>query len=126
MSTNEETRTGPTPRQQVYREDERSRYQPPPCPVCGTTAEVDWIEVTLNARDLTENGRSYIPGRWTCPHNCNPVTGERWHGDQTYGHTIEGVFFRCSCGVTRHGLSEQEFGDLLNEHPVPGRSVIRQ
>jgi hypothetical protein len=53
---------------------------PPPCPVCGATVDVDRIDVTLNAEEEARRGRSYIIGRWECPHHCDPRTGQRRPG----------------------------------------------
>ncbi|WP_119728351.1 hypothetical protein [Thermomonospora amylolytica] len=43
----------------------------PPCPKCGTTVEVDRVELTLMADQFPR----YVPGRWQCPNECDPTRG---------------------------------------------------
>lgn len=83
----------------TFSADEFARLPIPNCPVCGIRVELDRIDVTLNEAELEARGRRYIAGRWTCPRGCNPLTGERLHGN----HTIEsgmtdGIRFICNCG----------------------------
>lgn len=90
----------------------------PPCPVCGATVEPDKIYATANQRDHELHGCTYMAGLWSCPHGCNPITGERHHGDQTISREFGGgLGFRCSCGVDKTGLTREEFDQLRAAHP---------
>lgn len=42
----------------------------PPCPKCGEAIDVDRIDVT----EFGQMVRHYIPGRWECPNECDPLT----------------------------------------------------
>lgn len=42
----------------------------PPCPACGQTVEVEYIEIGTLADDPANRPR--IPGPWSCPSNCDP------------------------------------------------------
>lgn len=48
--------------------DEFAEQQWPPCPVCGTTVDVDRIDIS--AFDDVEP--RYIMGQWECPNGCDP------------------------------------------------------
>lgn len=103
----------------IYSAQEFAAQQWPPCPVCGTTVDVNQIDVTLNEEDERRNGRTYISGPWSCPRGCNPVTGQRLHYAQQFGGGADGGrSFRCSCGTEEYGLSADEFTRLREEHPV--------
>lgn len=41
----------------------------PDCPVCGSSIEVDRVEVTSIQEPIP---RRYIVGRWECPNECDP------------------------------------------------------
>src|SRR5437763_1889593 len=45
---------------------------------------IDRIDVTLNEAAEILHGRSYVAGRWECPHHCNPRTGQRMHYGQEF------------------------------------------
>jgi hypothetical protein len=79
---------------------EFARIEPPSCPVCGAKVSIDRIDVTFNAEEEARTGRSYIAGRWECPHDCDPRTGQRMHYSQSFetGMGWEGVKCMCSCG----------------------------
>lgn len=95
---------------------EWAQQQWPPCPVCGATVEPDKIYATANQRDFDLNGDTYFPGLWSCPRGCNPETGERFHGEQTTIRDVNGLGFRCSCGVHEVGLTREELDQLRAEH----------
>lgn len=58
--------TGPLSAQE-FRAIER-----PPCPVCGTTIEVDRVNVQM----ATDRFPVFLIGRWQCPNECDPRVGK--------------------------------------------------
>lgn len=45
----------------------------PPCPVCGSTIDVERIDVTSKGEAWAVGGvRRYIVGLWECPNECDP------------------------------------------------------
>lgn len=98
--------------------EEWAQQQWPPCPLCGATVEPEQIYITANRRDFELHGHTYMPGLWSCPRGCNPITGERYHGEQTVSREFGGgLGFRCSCGVDESGLTPEEFEQLRAAHP---------
>jgi len=95
---------------------EFAAMEPPPCPVCGTPVIIDRIDVTENAEDEAANGRTYVPGMWRCPHDCDPRAGQRVHLNCTYGFDAGGAWFECSCGETGSGLRGEDFKSALAIH----------
>lgn len=54
--------------------EEVQRQQMPPCPSCGATIHLDWIDVHTHA----DREPMYIPGAWGCPADPrHPHVGER-------------------------------------------------
>ena len=93
----------------------------PPCPVCGATVEPEQIYITANEEDHRLNGDTYIPGLWSCPRGCNPLTGQRMHYSQESGQDANGRWFRCSCGVSEISLSWDDLAQLRDEHRIGTR-----
>jgi len=71
---------------------------------------IDRIDVTLNEAAEVLHGRSYVAGRWECPHHCNPRTGQRMHYGQEFrtGASLAGTECACSCGDKTVVLDEAE------------------
>ncbi len=90
----------------------------PACPVCGQPCDVDRIYVTANAAEQAARGDRYMPGMVSCPRGCDPVTGERWHGETSFGRDFDGAYLTCSCGVDVRGVRGDELAALLAAHPA--------
>ena len=106
----------------TFTAEQFARIEPPACPVCGATVEIDRIDVTFNAEEEARQGRNYIPGMWRCPHNCNPRTGQRMHYSQSVSSGIgSGYSLECSCGFSQQGLTGDELAALRQEHAPPAR-----
>ena len=103
--------------------DQFGQLIPPPCPVCGATVRIDRIDVTLNAEEEARRGRSYIAGRWECPHDCDPRAGQRRHYGQSYGRGVgdPGVTCKCSCGDETIAVSQEEHDAWRAVHHPPLR-----
>lgn len=57
-----------------YTAEQRDQIQPPPCPRCGTTLTIDWVDITAPG----DGGvRRYVMGGLTCP---APGCGYGWPG----------------------------------------------
>lgn len=57
--------------------EEVERQQMPPCPSCGATIELDWLDVHTTG----DPEPMYIPGAWSCPADPrHPRAGERTNG----------------------------------------------
>jgi hypothetical protein len=89
---------------------EFAELAPPACPVCATTVEVQRLDATPNADYEAEHGRGYLVGMWSCPHGCDPRTGQRMHYGQEYGTSpgAEGATCACTCGDTTVVLGHAE------------------
>jgi hypothetical protein len=98
--------------------EEFAALVPPPCPVCG--APVDWyrVDVTLTMAEMLAHGRRFTVGRFRCPHDCNPRTGQRYHGAQKMGQDFDGRQFECSCGFTETGMTVERLAEIFSEHPI--------
>jgi hypothetical protein len=59
-----------------------AEQQWPPCPVCGTTIEVDAISVP--DLGIPSAKWAYVMGEWHCPHGCDP---KRRSPEELAGHT---------------------------------------
>lgn len=88
----------------------------PECPVCRSLVDIQWLDVTANEADEREHGRTFVPGMWSCPHGCNPVTGERWHAGWQIVTNAEGWHYTCSCGVDEHGTGVLGLNKLHADH----------
>jgi hypothetical protein len=97
---------------------EFAQLNAPDCPVCGTKGELQRLDVTLNEAQLQKEGRRYIPGLWSCPHGCNPNTGQQFHGGQQWETEMigDGVRFVCSCGVEERHVPAERMNALLSQH----------
>lgn len=104
--------------QETFTAEEFARIVPPACPVCGATVSVNRIDVTLNAEEEALRGRTYMMGRWNCPHGCDPRTGTRRH----YGQSCKTDAGRdvtectCTCGDVTLVQNMAEFAAWHDEH----------
>jgi hypothetical protein len=110
--------TAPTFPSGVMTAAEFAQIPPQPCPVCGTTVNVEQIDVTPNPMYLAEHGRIYIAGIWSCPRGCDPETGKRYHGGYTRYADFEGPRYVCSCGDTVYVHTQAECDQFFTDHPV--------
>ena len=96
--------------------------QPPDCPVCHAMVNMDRIDVTPDADYHARYGNCYIVGLWTCPHGCDPRTGERMHYGQTYETSKSriGTLARCSCGDETVISSQLEYDGWIAVHHPKG------
>ena len=106
----------------VLTADQFSRLVPPPCPVCGAAVRIDRIDVTFNAEEEARRGRSYIAGRWECPHDCDPRTGQRRHYSQSYDCAMgeDWLTCKCSCGDETIVAGNEEHAAWRAVHHPPG------
>jgi hypothetical protein len=112
------TRRVPTFPSEAMTAAEFAQIPPQPCPVCGTTVNVEQIYVTPNPMSLAEHGRIYIAGRWACPRTCDPETGQRYHAGYTRYYGDGPPRYVCSCGGEVHVHTQAECDQFLADHPV--------
>ena len=97
---------------------EFARLEPQPCPVCGTTVDVEQVDVTPNPMYEALHGRLYIAGRWACPRDCDPETGRRYHGRFTLHGDHMTAIYACSCGGEVRVHNQAEHDQFFADHPI--------
>lgn len=100
----------------TFTAEEFGRLPRPPCPICGTPVDFDRLDVTTREHFDRTGERLYMAGRWSCPHDCDPVAGERRHFNRSSGNDIAGLWFTCSCGFEERGITAERLSALEGEH----------
>lgn len=104
----------------TFTAEQFARLDRPPCPVCGAPIDFERVDVTTSWHFEKTGEHQYIVGPWRCPHDCDPVKGERRHYSQSLiaGSTPDGPTFRCSCGFEEDGVSGERIDELCAEHDM--------
>lgn len=107
------------PHDRGYSADEFAQLELPACPVCGERLNVQRLDVTFNAADEKQHGRTFIPGLLECPSHCNLMTRERQHLGWHVEYGIGGPVLRCSCGLSLTNGNSEEIRGFAAEHNIP-------
>jgi len=71
----------------IYTEATKHEYQAPPCPLCGGTSTVDWVDITEISE---EPGSRFVPGYLECDGRCSRRLSKEERGELLLAQQLRG------------------------------------